>query len=120
MPKLIGSPTRAEAMGNKPKLCDEFVGLVNTGDSKVSITQMHSPAGWESPARYSTFHEYIVVISGQLNVEHADGIMEIEAGQGVHIVPREAVILSTPKEGGCEYLTVCTPAYSRADVHLVT
>ena len=106
-------------MGNKNKLCDEYFGIVNTGDMKLSVTQMHSPSGWEGPARYSDFHEYIVVTTGQLNVEHAGGIMQVEAGQAVHIVPNESVILSTPNEGGCEYLSVCTPAYSRADVHLV-
>ena len=106
-------------MGNKHKLCDEYIGLVNTGDAKVSITQMHSPAGWEGLARYSNFHEYIVVISGNLRVEHGDGIKDLEPGQAVHIPPGDAVIFSTPMEGGCEYLSVCSPAYSRADVHLV-
>ena len=33
MPTLIARPTRVEAAGNKPKLIDEFVGRVNTGDT---------------------------------------------------------------------------------------
>lgn len=106
-------------MGNMFKTCDEYIGLVNTGDKKVSITQMHSPSGWIGPARYSEFHEYIVVLSGQLRIEHGDGVRDLEAGQSAHIVPNEAVILSTPSKNGCEYLSVCCPAYSRADVHNV-
>ncbi len=105
-------------MGNKYKLCEEFVGIVNTGDSKVSITQMHSPSGWEGPPRYSDFNEYIVVTSGQLRVEHGDGTRDLEAGQSMHIPANESVILSTP-DAACEYLSVCCPAYSRGDVHIV-
>jgi hypothetical protein len=37
MPKLIPTPTRITAAGNKPKLIDEFVGRVNSGDAQVSI-----------------------------------------------------------------------------------
>ena len=40
MPKLIPTPTRITAAGNKPKLIDEFVGRVNSGDSQVSIAQI--------------------------------------------------------------------------------
>jgi hypothetical protein len=38
MPTLIGSPTRLATVGILPKFSDEYVGLVNTGDSKVSMT----------------------------------------------------------------------------------
>ena len=31
------------------------------------------------------------------------------------VEPGEEVILSTP--AGCEYLTICTPAYSKAAIH---
>ena len=119
MPRLIGSPERVEAMGNRHKMCDEYFGLVNTGDSKVSITFMHSPSGWEGPAHHAGFHQYAVVLSGKLRVEHAGGAMEVEANQSVHVAPGEVVLFSTPDVNGCEYLTVCVPAYSRADVHLV-
>jgi len=119
MPRLIGSPERVEAMGNRHKVCDEYFGLVNTGDSKVSITRMHSPPGWQGPAHRAAFHQYVVVLSGLLRVEHAEGAMEVEAPQSVHLAPGEAVMFSTPGGDGCEYFTVCVPAYSRADVHLI-
>jgi quercetin dioxygenase-like cupin family protein len=106
-------------MGTDHRLCDEFVGLVNTGDGKISITHIHAPQGWEGPAHYADFHQYILVLRGQLSVEHSGGILEIAAGQAADIAPREAVILSASEEGGCEYVSVCTPAYSRANVHMV-
>ena len=45
MPRLITSPTRIEAAGNKPKLIDEFVGRVNSGHESLSIARMQSPSG---------------------------------------------------------------------------
>jgi ethanolamine utilization protein EutQ (cupin superfamily) len=119
MPRLIGSAKTVDAVGNKHKVCDEYVGLINTGDENVSITRMHSPSGWEGMGHYSDFHEYAVVLKGRLHVEHTDGTMDVEIGQAVHIKPREEVIFSTPGEEGCEYLTVCVPAYSRAAVHFL-
>jgi quercetin dioxygenase-like cupin family protein len=118
MPRLIGSPERVEAMGNRQKLCDEYFGLVNTGDSRVSITLMHSPAGWEGPAHHASFHQYAVVFSGVLRVEYEGGVLEVGATQSVHVMPGEVVLFSTPGAEGCEYLSVCVPAYSRADVHV--
>jgi len=115
MPHLIGSPEQYEAPGNMHKLCDEYVGLLNTGQSAVSITRMHAPAGWVGPAQYADFQEYAVVLTGVLQVEHADGKTEVEAGQAIQVEPGEEVILSTPD--GCEYLTVCVPAYSKASIH---
>ena len=117
MPKFIGSAEPIEAVGNKHKICDEYVGVVNTGDEKVSITLMHSPAGWEGVDRYSKFHEYCVVLRGLLRVQHANGTTDVAAGQAIHIEPDEEVIFATPTDEGCEYMTVCVPAYSRAAVH---
>jgi quercetin dioxygenase-like cupin family protein len=119
MPKLIASAEPVEAVGNKHKLCDEYVGLVNTGDEGVSITLMHSPAGWEGVARYSKFHEYAVVLRGLLQVQHANGTINVSVGQAIHIEPDEEVIFGTPDDAGCEYMTVCVPAYSRAAVHFL-
>jgi quercetin dioxygenase-like cupin family protein len=117
MPKLIGSPTAIDTVGNLPKLSDEYVGLVNTGDAKVSITLMHSPPGWEGVGRTATFHEFKVVSKGTLRVTHPDGDLDIQAGQAVHVEPGEWVRYATPTADGAEYITVCTPAFSRAAVH---
>jgi len=117
MPKLIGSPTPIASVGNKPKLCDEYVGLVNTGESRVSITVVRSPGGWEGTAQYGEYDEYRIVLKGVLHVEHAGGTIDVEAGQALYVEPLEWVRFSTPREGGAEYINVCTPAFSRALIH---
>src|SRR5215216_6599615 len=73
MPKLIESPSRVEAAGTKPKLIDEYVGRVNTGEDRVSVAHMRSPAGWVEPGQRPDFDEYTVVLEGSLRVEHEAG-----------------------------------------------
>jgi mannose-6-phosphate isomerase-like protein (cupin superfamily) len=50
-------------------------------------------------------------------VEHADGAFDMQAGQCLDVEPGEWVRYSTPGPAGAEYITVCTPAFSRASVH---
>ncbi len=116
MPKMIGSPTAIQAIGNRPKVVEEYVGIVNTGDAKISISHTHSPSGWEDTAQCPDFHQFIVVLKGMLCVEYADGIFEVEARQAIHVSPGEWVRYSTPGEEGAEYTMVCTPAFSRAAI----
>ena len=44
MPRLIASPTVIEAAGTKPKLIEEYVGRVNSGDEGVSVARMRAPS----------------------------------------------------------------------------
>src|SRR5512146_1725251 len=106
MPKLIGSPTVIAAVGSKPKMFDEYVGLVNTGDSKISISHTHSPGGWEDTAQCPSIHEFTLVLKGMVRVEYADGAIEAEAGQAIDVGPDEWVRYSTPREEGAEYIVV--------------
>jgi quercetin dioxygenase-like cupin family protein len=76
---------------------------------------MHSPPGWEGIGRTADFHEFKVVLKGKVRVCNPDGDLDVEAGQAVHVAPGEWVRYSTPTEGA-EYITVCTPAFSRAAV----
>jgi mannose-6-phosphate isomerase-like protein (cupin superfamily) len=117
MPTLIAQPTRVEAAGNKPKLIDEFVGRVNTGDSRVSIARMRSPGGWIEPGQAPEFDEYTVVLAGRLRVEHRDGVIEVAAGQAVVVHGGEWVRYSTPDPSGAEYIAICLPAFSLDTVH---
>ena len=115
MPQLIDSPSRVEAAGTQPKLIDEFVGRVNTGDERLSVARMRSPAGWEEPGQRPEFDEYTIVLDGLLRVEHDGGTLEVRAGQAVLAKAGEWVRYSTP--GGAEYVAVCLPAFSPATVH---
>jgi quercetin dioxygenase-like cupin family protein len=115
MPQLIDSPSRVEAAGTQPKLIDEFVGRVNTGDERISVARMRSPAGWEEPGQRPEFDEYTVVLDGTLHVEHDGGTLEVRAGQAVLAKAGEWVRYSTPDGAG--YVAVCLPAFSPATVH---
>jgi quercetin dioxygenase-like cupin family protein len=115
MPELIDSPSRVEAAGTQPKLIDEFVGRVNNGEERISVARMRSPAGWEEPGQRPDFDEYTLVLEGALHVEHADGTLEVRAGQAVLTRAGEWVRYSTPN--GAEYVAVCLPAFSPATVH---
>jgi quercetin dioxygenase-like cupin family protein len=115
MPNLIASPTPIASVGNLTKVADEYVGLTNNGDPKVSISHVRSPAGWEGVWQYSDYHEYRVVLKGLVRVDFSDGTMDVQAGQALDVHPREWVRYSTPDEA--EYISVCLPAFSRASVH---
>lgn len=115
MPHKIDKPTRVEAAGNIPKLIDEYVGRVNTGDENVSIALMQSPEGWEEPGQRPEFDEYTLVIDGKMLVEHEGGSLEVAAGEAVIARAGEWVRYSTP--GGARYVAVCLPAFSPDTVH---
>ena len=51
MPELIESPVRVEAAGTKPKLIDEYIGRVNSGEEKASVAHMRSRGGGSSRGR---------------------------------------------------------------------
>jgi mannose-6-phosphate isomerase-like protein (cupin superfamily) len=117
MPTLIAHPTRIEAVGNKPKLIDEYVGRVNSGTDGVSVAHMRSPGGWVEPGQRPEFDEFTVVVKGLLRVEHEGGMMDVQAGQAIVTHAGEWVRYSTPEAGGAEYFAVCLPAFSPATVH---
>lgn len=117
MPRLLDAPVRVQAAGNKPKIIDEFVGRPSTGNTEVSVARMRSPSGWTEPGQRPEFQEITLVLSGQLRVEHADGVLEVGAGQAVLTNPGEWIRYSTPLPEGAEYVAICLPAFSPETVH---
>ena len=81
MPELIGEPTQVVAAGEPPKLIEEYVGRANTGDVRLSVAHMRSPAGWAEPGQRPEFDEFTIVLYGALVVDHEGGRMTIRAGQ---------------------------------------
>jgi mannose-6-phosphate isomerase-like protein (cupin superfamily) len=117
MPELIPGPSVVEAAGTLPKVIEEYVGRVNTGEERVSVARMKSPEGWAEPAQRPEFDEYTIVLAGTLRVEHEQGATELEAGQAILVRGGEWVRYSSPAAGGAEYVAVCLPAFSPATVH---
>jgi ethanolamine utilization protein EutQ (cupin superfamily) len=117
MPVHIASPTRIASAGNKPKLIDEFIGHVQTGESRVSVARMQSPGGWLEPAQRPEFDEFTLVLAGLLRVEHDGGTLDVRAGEAVWTRAGERVRYGTPEPDGAEYVAICLPAFSPATVH---
>ena len=117
MPEFIENPSRVEAAGTKPKLIDEFVGRVNTGEERLSVARMNSPQGWVEPGQRPDFDEWTLVLDGTLTVEHEAGSVDVRAGQAILVRGGEWVRYSTPYAGGAEYVAVCLPAFSPDTVH---
>jgi mannose-6-phosphate isomerase-like protein (cupin superfamily) len=117
MPELIGEPTKVAAAGEPPKLIEEYVGRASTGDARLSVAHMRSPAGWAEPGQRPEFDEFTIVLHGALLVEHEGGQLTVRAGQGVHARPGEWVRYSSPDPGGAQYISVCLPAFAPITVH---
>ena len=115
MPELIREPARVPAAGEPPKLIDEYVGQVSTGDAMVSVAHMRSPAGWAEPGQRPEFDEFTIVLRGTLVVEFEGGTLRADAGQAVHAKPGEWVRYSTPDDA-TEYISVCLPAFTPSTV----
>jgi mannose-6-phosphate isomerase-like protein (cupin superfamily) len=117
MPQLIATPTRVEAAGEPPKLIDEHVGRVNTGEERLSIAHMRSPSGWSEPYQTPEFDEWTIVIGGSVRVEHDGGVLDVGAGQSVLVRSGERIRYSSPGPDGAEYIAVCVPAFGPDIVH---
>ena len=117
MPTLIAHPKRIEAAGNKPKVIEEFVGRVNSGESRLSVARMRSPGGCVEPGQTPEFDEFTVVLAGMLRVTHKGGAIDVRAGQAVVTNAGEWVQYSTPEKDGAEYVAVCLPAFAPNTVH---
>ena len=117
MIKIFKLPTVIRAAGNKPKVIEEFIGRVNSGTTDLSIARMQSPGGWAEPGQTPEFDEYTLVLSGILQVETQDGLLEVSAGEAVLVEAGTWVSYSTPGPEGAEYIAVCIPAFSPDIVH---
>lgn len=117
MPRLIEQAKRIEAAGNKPKLIDEYVGIANSEESRLSVAHMRSPGGWIEPGQRPAFDEFTIVLNGILRVQHDKGSLDVRAGQAVVTNKGEWVRYSTPFPDGAEYIAVCLPAFTMETVN---
>ena len=117
MPTLVSAPSIVQAIGNKPKVIEEFIGRVNSRTAAVSIARMTSPEGWAEPGQTPEFDEYTVVLRGLLRVTTKTGTIDVVAGQAVIAHGGEWVQYSTPEAEGAEYIAVCVPAFAAETVH---
>ena len=117
MAKKIDSPSKVECVGNKPKIINEYIGLVNSKTTDLSIAQMDSPGGWSEPGQRPEFDEYTLVLNGTLKVETEDEIIYVNKGEAIITYSGEWVRYSTPEKDGAQYVAVCMPAFRPETAH---
>ena len=60
----IDSPSLINAAGTEGKIIREFFGMINSGDTGISIAKMTSPSEWIEPGQRPEFDEYSIVFFG--------------------------------------------------------
>lgn len=94
------------------KVIEEHFGLASDGNSEISIAHMVAPAGWSEPFQTPEFDEYTFIIKGKKQFIIAGKTVVLEAGQSIKIEKNTRVQYSNPFTEPCEYIAICTPAFS--------
>jgi len=94
------------------KLIKEHVGLATDGNSKISIAHMIAPAGWAESFQIPKFDEYTYIIKGKKQIIVNGETLVLSAGESIKINKNTRVQYSNPFLEPCEYLAICTPAFS--------
>lgn len=99
------------------KLIEEHHGLATTRNKDISIAHMVAPPGWSEPFQTPEFDEYTYIISGKKQFIIDDETIVLEAGQSIKIERNTRVQYSNPFDAPCEYIAICTPAFSIENVN---
>lgn len=97
---------------NDGKSIKEHFGLATDGNSKISIAHMKAPAGWSEPFQTPEFDEFTFIITGKKQFIIEGETVVLEAGQSIKIEKNTRVQYSNPFTEPCEYIAICTPAFS--------
>ena len=99
------------------KLIEEHFGLESEGSKDISIAHMIAPPRWSEPFQTPEFDEYTYIISGRKQFIIEGETVILEKGQSIKILRNTRIQYSNPFEEPCEYMSVCTPAFSPEKVH---
>ncbi|GAA3567409.1 cupin domain-containing protein [Snuella lapsa] len=94
------------------KVIKEHFGIASDGNSKISIAHMKAPAGWSEPFQTPEFDEYTFIIKGKKQFIINGETIILNAGQSIKINKNTRVQYSNPFTEPCEYIAICTPAFS--------
>ena len=99
------------------KLIEEHFGKATDGSDALSIAHMVAPPGWSEPFQTPEFDEYTYIIKGKKQFIIEGETVILEQGQSIKIQKNTRVQYSNPFNGPCEYLAICTPAFSMENVN---
>lgn len=94
------------------KIIEEHFGLATDGTSEISIAHMVAPAGWSEPFQTPEFDEFTFIIKGKKQFIIEGETIVLKAGESIKIEKNTRVQYSNPFEDTCEYIAICTPAFS--------
>ena len=99
------------------KRIEEHFGKATDGNDALSIAHMVAPPGWSEPFQTPEFDEYTYIIKGKKQFIINGDTITLEQGQSIKIQENTRVQYSNPFDTPCEYLAICTPAFSIDSVH---
>ena len=99
------------------KLIEEHFGNATNGNTALSIAHMVAPPGWSEPFQTPEFDEYTYVIKGKKQFIIEGDTIVLEQGQSIKIEKNSRVQYSNPFDTPCEYIAICTPAFSMENVN---
>lgn len=94
------------------KLIEEHWGRATDGNTDISIAHMVAPPGWSEPFQTPAFDEYTYIIKGKKQFIIDAETVILEAGQSIKINKNTRIQYSNPFDEACEYIAICTPAFS--------
>ena len=97
---------------NDGKLIEEHFGFSTDSSAGLSLAHMVAPSGWSEPFQVPEFDEYTYIIKGKKQFNINGEILILEKGESIKINKGVRVQYSNPFEEPCDYLSVCTPAFS--------
>lgn len=99
------------------KIIKEHFGLATNGNSNLSLAHMVAPSGWSEPYQTPEFDEFTFIIKGQKQFIIDGETVVLKAGESIKIEKNTRVQYSNPFAEPCEYISICTPAFSIDTVH---
>ncbi|TPV34120.1 cupin domain-containing protein [Paucihalobacter ruber] len=94
------------------KVIEEHFGLATDGNSQISVAHMIAPPGWSEPFQTPAFDEITYIISGKKQFKFNEEAVVLEPGQSIKINKHTRVQYCNPFNEPCEYIAICTPAFS--------
>ncbi|MFT5862695.1 MAG: ethanolamine utilization protein EutQ [Flavobacteriales bacterium] len=95
----------------------EHWGLATDGNPNMSIAHMIAPPGWSEPFQTPEFDEFTFIFKGKKQFIIDGETITLKAGQSIKIDKNTRVQYSNPFTEPCEYIAICTPAFSIDAVH---
>ena len=99
------------------KVIKEHFGLATDQNKAISIAHMVAPPGWSEPFQTPEFDEFTLIIKGKKQFVIDNETIILRAGESIKINKQTRVQYSNPFDEPCEYLAICTPAFSIESVN---